>query len=112
MFGISPQPRQNRTTGMSAQQCDHHRRTRAPTPSSHPATLYFRPQVHGKKGGGDADELRLLSTKKKYINLRGHGGNLDFVHTKVTDLLLCTHCLPITHPITQASVENRGIIVL
>lgn len=40
-------------------------------------------QVHGTSSGGDADELRLLSINGTYINLRGYGGNLDFVSTKV-----------------------------
>ena len=40
-------------------------------------------QVHGKSAGGKADELRLLSTSKDFINLRAHGGSLDFVSTKV-----------------------------
>eukprot|EP00904_Undaria_pinnatifida_P005796 jgi/Undpi1/2346/HiC_scaffold_13.g05729.m1 len=40
-------------------------------------------QVHGTSVGGDADELRLLSTADTYINLRGYGGSLDFVSTKV-----------------------------
>eukprot|EP00904_Undaria_pinnatifida_P005815 jgi/Undpi1/2363/HiC_scaffold_13.g05746.m1 len=42
-------------------------------------------KVHGKSGGGDSDELRLLSTKNKYINLRAHGGSLDFVWAWDTD---------------------------
>ncbi|CAN0576155.1 unnamed protein product, partial [Laminaria digitata] len=41
-------------------------------------------QVHGSSAGGDADELRLLSTADTFINLRAHGGNLDFLSTKVT----------------------------
>ena len=41
-------------------------------------------QVHGTSAGGDADELRLLSTSSTYINLRAYGGNLDFVSTKVS----------------------------
>eukprot|EP00904_Undaria_pinnatifida_P005798 jgi/Undpi1/2348/HiC_scaffold_13.g05731.m1 len=40
-------------------------------------------EVHGTSAGGDADELRLKSTSDTYINLRGHGGSLDFVSTKV-----------------------------
>ncbi|CAN0537491.1 unnamed protein product, partial [Laminaria digitata] len=40
-------------------------------------------QVHGSSAGGDADELRLLSTADTFINLRAHGGNLDFLSTKV-----------------------------
>lgn len=41
-------------------------------------------QVHGTSAGGDADELRLLSTRKTFINLRAYGGSLDFLSTKVT----------------------------
>ncbi|CAN0493483.1 unnamed protein product, partial [Hapterophycus canaliculatus] len=40
-------------------------------------------QVYGSDAGGDADELRLLSTNETFINLRAHGGSLDFVGTKV-----------------------------
>ncbi|CAN0474605.1 unnamed protein product, partial [Scytosiphon promiscuus] len=40
-------------------------------------------QVHGTSAGGDADELRLLSTSDAYINLRAYGGSLDFLSTKV-----------------------------
>ena len=40
-------------------------------------------QVHGTSAGGDADELRLLSTSDTFINLRAHGGSLDFLRTKV-----------------------------
>lgn len=43
-------------------------------------------QVHGTSAGGDADELRLLSTNGTYINLRGYGGSLDFVSTKVSPI--------------------------
>lgn len=44
----------------------------------------------GNASGGYADELRLKSTPPTdggengtYINLRAHGGSLDFEHTKV-----------------------------
>ncbi|CAN0261394.1 unnamed protein product, partial [Ectocarpus sp. 4 AP-2014] len=40
-------------------------------------------EVYGSEAGGDADELRLLSTNETFINLRAHGGSLDFVSTKV-----------------------------
>ncbi|CAN0090334.1 unnamed protein product, partial [Ectocarpus sp. 13 AM-2016] len=40
-------------------------------------------KVYGSEAGGDADELRLLSTNETFINLRAHGGSLDFVSTKV-----------------------------
>ncbi|CAN0451148.1 unnamed protein product, partial [Ectocarpus sp. 12 AP-2014] len=36
-------------------------------------------KVYGSEAGGDADELRLLSTNETFINLRAHGGSLDFV---------------------------------
>lgn len=39
--------------------------------------------MYGTEAGGDADELRLLSTNETFINLRAHGGSLDFVSTKV-----------------------------
>ena len=39
--------------------------------------------MHGTSAGGDADELRLLSTADTFINLRAHGGSLDFLSTKV-----------------------------
>lgn len=39
--------------------------------------------MYGNGSGGDADELRLLSTNETFINLRAHGGNLDFVNTSV-----------------------------
>ena len=45
-------------------------------------------QVYGKSAGGDANELRLKSTSDKYINVRAHGGSLDFVSTKVNLVLL------------------------
>ena len=44
-------------------------------------------QVYGSSAGGDANELRLMSTSDKYINVRAHGGSLDFVSTKVTTTL-------------------------
>ena len=44
-------------------------------------------QVYGSSAGGDANELRLMSTSDKYINVRAHGGSLDFVSTKVTTAL-------------------------
>ena len=47
------------------------------------ARFFVSDQVHGKSAGGKADELRLLSTSKDFINLRAHGGSLDFVSTKV-----------------------------
>eukprot|EP00904_Undaria_pinnatifida_P009109 jgi/Undpi1/5328/HiC_scaffold_2.g00609.m1 len=40
-------------------------------------------KVHGSAAGGDANELRLLSTSDVFINLRAHGGSLDFLSTKV-----------------------------
>eukprot|EP00904_Undaria_pinnatifida_P005807 jgi/Undpi1/2356/HiC_scaffold_13.g05739.m1 len=40
-------------------------------------------KVHGISAGGDADELRLISTADTIINLRAHGGSLDFLSTKV-----------------------------
>eukprot|EP00903_Cladosiphon_okamuranus_P005915 g5848.t1 len=39
--------------------------------------------VYGTEAGGDADELRLLSTNETFVNLRAHGGNLDFANSKV-----------------------------
>ena len=50
-----------------------------------PATvgLIFVFQVYGASVGGDANELRLLSTNDTYFNLRAHGGSLDFLSTKV-----------------------------
>ena len=53
--------------------------------------MYLRPlclglfcfQVYGASAGGGADELRLKSTNDTFINLRAHGGSLDFVGTKV-----------------------------
>ncbi|CAM9404971.1 unnamed protein product [Laminaria digitata] len=39
--------------------------------------------VHGSSAGGDADELRLLSTSDTFISLQAHGGSLDFLSTKV-----------------------------
>ena len=55
-------------------------------PLSAPLALSFgigAGQVYGTAAGGYADELRLLSTNETYINLRAHGGSLDFVSTKV-----------------------------
>ena len=40
--------------------------------------------MHGTSAGGDADELRLLSTSDMVINLRAYGGSLDFLSTKVS----------------------------
>ncbi|CAN0534213.1 unnamed protein product, partial [Scytosiphon promiscuus] len=42
-------------------------------------------QVHGSKAGGDAGELRLLSTSGTFISLHANGGSLDFLSTKVTN---------------------------
>lgn len=39
--------------------------------------------VIGTVRGGDCDELRLFSDDSKIINLRGHGGSLNFKNTKV-----------------------------
>ena len=39
--------------------------------------------VVGTSVGGDADELRLLSNSQTFINLRAHGGSLNFDNTKV-----------------------------
>ena len=69
---------------------------RTETPSLTFRTTALRPcvcygQVHGKSVGGDADELRLLSTSKTYINLRAHGGSLDFVSTKVIVSVVLFH---------------------
>ena len=44
---------------------------------------FDRDQVRGSAAGGDANELRLLSTSDTFINLRAHGGSLDFLSTKV-----------------------------
>ena len=44
-------------------------------------------EVHGTSAGGDADELRLLTTSDTFINLRAHGGSLDFLATKVPFLV-------------------------
>lgn len=47
------------------------------------------PQVWGNASGGYADELRLMSSPATdgangtYINLRAHGGSLDFENTRV-----------------------------
>lgn len=46
-------------------------------------------QLWGSAAGGDTDELRLKSApavdggNATVINLRGHGGNIDILHTKV-----------------------------
>lgn len=40
----------------------------------------------GNASDGDCDELRLMSTNETFINLRGHGGSLDFENTKVRPL--------------------------
>ena len=58
-------------------------------------------QVYGNGSGGDADELRLLSTNETFINLRAHGGNLDFVNTSVG-----THLSAATVPNGQNN-ENK-----
>jgi len=44
--------------------------------------------ILGTKSGGQVDELRLLSTDDKIINLRGHGGSLYFDETRVMTLLM------------------------
>lgn len=51
------------------------------------------PQVHG----GDADELRLLSNPDTFINLRGHGGSLSFLDTKV--------CFPLLFRVTPGYLD-------
>lgn len=49
-----------------------------------PIPAFFVPlKVHGTSAGGDADELRLLSTSETFIRLHAHGGSLDFLSTKV-----------------------------
>ena len=45
--------------------------------------LFTLVQVHGTSAGGDADELRLLSTSDTFIRLHAKGGSLDFLSTKV-----------------------------
>lgn len=47
-------------------------------------TPFVHVQVHGSSVGGDADELRLLSTSDKFLNLRAYGGSFDFLSTKVS----------------------------
>ena len=51
-------------------------------------TLYIEDgvtlNVHGTSVGGDCNHLRMLSNSKKFINLRAHGGSLDFMNTTVT----------------------------
>ena len=37
----------------------------------------------GKESGGEVDELRMLSNNQKFVNLRGHGGNILMDGTKV-----------------------------
>ena len=60
----------------------------SPPPPPHPSPpLAFCVQVYGTSAGGDADELRLLSTAEGFINLRAHGGSLDFMGTKVKRLI-------------------------
>lgn len=39
--------------------------------------------VVGAGGGGDADELRLMSNSETFLNLRGNGGSLVFQNTRV-----------------------------
>eukprot|EP00904_Undaria_pinnatifida_P012534 jgi/Undpi1/8410/HiC_scaffold_25.g10878.m1 len=51
-------------------------------------SLYVEDGVTLQSAGGDANELRLKSTSDKYINVRAHGGSLDFVSTKVNLVLL------------------------
>lgn len=47
----------------------------------------------GNASGGYADELRLMSSpavgtgNATYVNLRAHGGSLDFENTKVSNVL-------------------------
>ncbi|CAM9761421.1 unnamed protein product [Ectocarpus sp. 8 AP-2014] len=41
-------------------------------------------QLHGSASGGDCDALRIKSTDTEFFNLRGHGGNLDFLDTNIT----------------------------
>ena len=53
---------------------------------------FDRDQVHGSAAGGDADELRLLSTSDTFINLRAHGGSFDFLSTKVGYSRRSTYC--------------------
>lgn len=56
--------------------------------------LLIPPQVWGNASGGLCDELRLKSvpatadTNASHINLRAHGGSLDFENTKVRKCLL------------------------
>lgn len=40
--------------------------------------------VHGTAIGGDCDYLRIKSTSSEYYEVRGYGGNLSFMSTKVT----------------------------
>ncbi|CAM9884349.1 unnamed protein product [Scytosiphon promiscuus] len=41
-------------------------------------------ELHGSASGGDCDALRILSTDTTIHNMRGHGGNLDFMDTIIT----------------------------
>ena len=75
-------------------------------------TLFIRVQVHGTPVGGDADELRLLSTSDTFINLRAHGGSLDFLSTKVPYAFRATQYLGSSHtPImfTQLELRTRAV---
>lgn len=54
--------------------------------------------MYGTSAGGDADELRLLSTSDMYVNLRAYGGSLDFVSTKVSEQMISgANCSGILH---------------
>lgn len=65
-------------------------------------------QVHGTSAGGDADELRLLSTSSTYLNLRAYGGSLDFVSTKVG---FCVSCLVWEQFVTTSLCVNATHIM-
>lgn len=43
-----------------------------------------RIQLYGTEIGGDCSELRIKSTDDVFYNLRGHGGSLDMMNTKIT----------------------------
>ena len=77
-----------------------------------------RVQVHGSSAGGDTDELRLLSTSDTFINLRAHGGSLDFLNTKVCSsheshlgVTVVTLCRSLWLSIRRRSVPHEQVLV-
>lgn len=62
----------------------------------------------GNASGGACDELRLKSVNGSFLNLRAHGGNLDFENTKVC-IVPSEQCLYLTTTTCYNVFVRQGI---